>query len=347
MIDLRSDTVTQPTEEMRQAMKDALVGDDVYGDDPTINELEELAANMMGKEAALFVPSGTMGNQLAIMTHTHMGEEMIAASNAHVVVYECGAYARLSGISCSTVDTAKGYISQEDVATHVRDADNNHFPRSTLLCLENPMTNGRVVSLEHMRETYSAAKANNLMVHLDGARIFNAAIAMEVNVQDITAYCDSVMFCLSKGLCAPVGSMLCGSAAFIDKARRNRKILGGGMRQAGVLAACGLVSLNTMVARLPLDHENARYLAEELAKIKGIEVPMEDVETNMVFATIRIPGFDSQRYTDYMLSKGVKVYGALSEETKLYRFVTHHGIGKQEIDRVMVHLREYLQTLSA
>lgn len=347
MIDLRSDTVTLPTPKMREAMKNAVLGDDVYGDDPTINELEALAAHMMGKEAAMFVPSGTMGNQVAIMTHTHMGEEMIAGNTAHVVIYECGAYARLSGISLSAVDMAKGYISKEDVLNHIRDDSNNHFPKSTLLCLENPMTNGRVVSLAHMQEAYSAAKSKGLQVHLDGARIFNAACALNVSVQDIASQCDSVMFCLSKGLCSPVGSMLCGNKAFIDKARRNRKVLGGGMRQAGVLAACGLLSLKEMTERVKEDHENARYLAEKLSDIEGITLSMEDIETNMVFATIQVSGFNSQQYVDYMFRKGIKVYGALSEETQLYRFVTHHGINRQDIDQVVLHFNGYLQTLSA
>lgn len=345
MIDFRSDTVTLPTDAMREAMKNAVVGDDVYADDPTINQLEALAALTVDKEAAVFVPSGTMGNQLAMMTHTQMGQEMIAGDNAHVVVYECGAYARLSGISCAAVDTKKGYISKEDVYSHVRDADNDHFPRSSLLCLENPMTNGKVVSLQHMQEAYEAAKAKQLHVHLDGARIFNAALALGVSARQIAMYSDSVMFCLSKGLCAPVGSMLCGTKAFVEKARRNRKILGGGMRQAGVLAACGLIALNHMIDRLKEDHDNAKYMADKLAELKGIQVNRADVETNMVFAEIHIPGFNSQAYTDYMLSRGIKVYGALSEETKLYRFVTHHGISQADIDKTIQSLQDYISTL--
>ena len=346
MIDLRSDTVTLPTLAMREAMLHAEVGDDVYGDDPTINKLEALAVEMSGKEAALFVPSGTMGNQLAIMTHTQMGQEMIAGQNAHVVVYECGAYARLSGISCSMVDVAKGYISKKDIASHVRDPHNDHFPPTSLLCLENPMTDGRVVSLEHMQEAYEAAKSHGLSVHLDGARLFNAATAMKVDAKDIVKYTDSVMFCLSKGLCAPVGSMLCGTKQFIAKARRNRKILGGGMRQAGVLAACGLVALTTMVDRLEEDHANARYLGEQLQAIDGIEVELDAIETNMVFARILVGGFDSNAYTAYMRRQGIKVYGALSEETKLYRFVTHHGVSRQDLDQAVRHLKDYIQTIA-
>lgn len=345
MIDLRSDTVTQPTQEMREAMKNAVVGDDVYGDDPTVNQLETLAAEMMGKEAALFVVSGTMGNQVAIMTHTQMGQEMIAGINSHVVAYECGAYARLSGISCSMVDTMKGYISAEDVVSHIRDSENNHFPRTTLLCLENPLTDGRTISLDHMRAAYQTAKERGLRVHLDGARIFNAACALGVSAREIAEYSDSVMFCLSKGLCAPVGSMLCGSKDFVAQARRNRKVLGGGTRQAGVLATCGIVSLRTMAGRLSEDHRNAKFLAERLAQLEGFYVNLSEVETNMVFATIKVPKFSSQKYTEYMLGKQTRVYGALNEETKLYRFVTHHGVTRQDIEYVVSEIAAYIETL--
>lgn len=336
-IDLRSDTVTQPTLEMRKAMANSIVGDDVYEDDPTVNELEKMAADMVGKEAALFVPSGTMGNQIAIMTHTKFGDEIIVNAKSHIVKYEVGAAARLSGVSYSIVDNPDGRIHGNNVHEKVRGVD-IHYPETGLLCLENALTDGTVVSLELMKEAYEAAKEHNIPVHTDGARIFNAAVSLGVDVKELTQYTDSVMFCLSKGLCSPVGSLLCGSKEFINKARKNRKILGGGMRQAGVLAACGLISLNTMAKRLKEDHDNAKYFAAELVKFPFIKLDMETVQINMVFFKIEKDGFDSSDFAEYMLNNNIKISANPSNE---FRFVTNNDVKREQIDIVLNTMNKY------
>lgn len=339
MIDLRSDTVTQPTEEMRRAMAEAVVGDDVYGDDPTINRLEQLAAEMVGKEAALFVPSGTMGNQLGVMTHTRRGDEIIAGARCHIVHYECGAPAVLSSVSYHLVDNADDIIREQDVIKGIRPVD-IHNPRTSLLCLENALTSGRLVPLDVLQAASAAARSRGVSVHLDGARIFNAALGLGVDVKDIAACGDSVMFCLSKGLCAPIGSMLAGSAEFVDRARRNRKILGGGMRQAGVLAAPGLIALEKMVGRLPEDHQNAKHLARSLNALNFVSCSEAETEINMVFFDITKPDFDPDAYIAYMAGHGVTVYGEVS--TGRYRYVTHNGITKDDIDFVVAKLGEFI-----
>ncbi len=339
MIDLRSDTVTQPTEEMRKAMAEAPLGDDVYGDDPTMNHLEELAAKTIGKEAALFVVSGTMGNQLGVMTHTKRGNEIILGKNCHIVRYECGAAAVLSQVSFHQVDNPNGFIYPEDVAKGFRTSD-IHSPETGLLCLENALAGGRVVPLEIMRASSGAARERGVPVHLDGARIFNAALSLGLDVKEIAACADSVMFCLSKGLCAPVGSILAGSRDFIQRARRNRKILGGGMRQAGVLAAPGIIAIEKMTRRLGEDHENAKYLAQKLQALNFVECNPGEVEINMVFFNIRKPGFSADAYTKHMLGKNIKVSGETSPGR--YRYVTHHGITRKDIDLVIDSLGEIL-----
>ncbi|HZJ98582.1 MAG TPA: low-specificity L-threonine aldolase, partial [Tissierellaceae bacterium] len=327
-IDLRSDTVTQPTKEMRQAMHDAILGDDVYGDDPTVNKLEKLAAKMVRKEAALFVASGTMGNQVAIMSHTKMGDEIILSANSHIVQHEVGAAARISGVSYSLVDNPDNRISKEDVLNKIRTEDIHH-PNTGLLCLENALSDGTVLSLEEMEELYDAAHTNNIPVHLDGARLFNAATYLMVEAKEITKYTDSVMFCISKGLCSPIGSMLCGDQEFINIARKMRKLLGGGMRQAGVLAACGLISLEKMVQRLQEDHDNAKYLATKLNEIEGFSVDMDKVQINMVFCEINKEDFNSQEFVSKMLAKGVKING---DQGNKIRFVTNNDVSREDID---------------
>ncbi len=340
MIDLRSDTVTQPTDEMRKAMAEAPVGDDVYGDDPTVNRLEELAAKMMGKEAAVFVVSGTMGNQLSVMTHTKRGNEIILGKHSHIVHYECGAAAVLSQVSFCTVDNPNGFMYPEDVVNNFR-ASNIHFPETGLLCLENALAGGRVVPLEIMKAASDAAHERGVPVHLDGARIFNAALSLSVDVKEIAACADSVVFCLSKGLCAPVGSLIAGSKAFIEKARRNRKMFGGGMRQAGGLAAPGIIALEKMTKRLGEDHENAQYLARKLQALEFVECNPEESEINMVFFTITKPGFDPASYIHQMMKNNIKVSGETSPNR--YRYVTHNGITKQDIDFTVDRLKEILR----
>ena len=335
-IDFRSDTVTKPTGEMRQAMAESVVGDDVYGDDPTIARLEEAGAKALGLPAALFVPSGTMGNQIAVMTHTKRGDEVILGSNAHIAVHEVGAAAVLSGVSYRMVDNPDETVRGQDVVKAIRPED-IHYPDTGLLCLENPLSNGRVVPLNIMEEAYLAASKNKIPVHLDGARIFNAAAYLGVKASDIAKFADSVMFCLSKGLCSPVGSILAGSTEFVNKARKYRKMLGGGMRQAGVLAACGIISIEKMTKRLPEDHDNARYLAERLDEIDFIK--SNEVHINMVFFRINKPSFDHKAFTNALLEKGIK---SNAGEGGLYRFVTHNDISRKDIDLAIDAIREIL-----
>jgi len=329
MIDLRSDTVTHPTDEMRKAMAEALVGDDVYGDDPTVNRLEDRAAQIIGKEAALFVPSGTMGNQLAIMTHTKRGDEILAAAESHIVINEVGAMAVLSGVSVRQVVGNDGMVLASDIKEGFR-PDNIHYPDTGLVCLENALGNGRVVPLDTMKASYGIAHELGLPVHLDGARVFNAALSLGVEAKEIAAYCDSVMFCLSKGLCAPIGSILAGDAEFIARARRNRKALGGGMRQVGVLAAPGLIALEKMTGRLQEDHDNARYLAEKLSQLEGVACDPNTTQINMVFFRIENPNFNDELMVETMCEKGILVSGGSTSGS--YRVVTHNDISKPDLD---------------
>lgn len=338
IIDLRSDTVTQPTDEMRQAMAAAIVGDDVYEDDPTVIELEKISAEITGFDAALFIPSGTMANQLAIMAHTKRGDEVILSRNSHIVAHEVGGAAVLSGVSYRIVDNADDTISGQDIRDNYRDSD-IHYPDTGLVCVENALSNGMVVPLKKMKDAYTAAGEYGLPVHLDGARLFNAAVCLGVDAREITQYCDSVMFCLSKGLCSPVGSMLCGSAEFIRRARKYRKLLGGGMRQVGILAASGLISVTKMTKRLHIDHENAQYIAKALAKIPCITVDADAVHINIIFFKVETPGFDHNAFARHLLTNGIKINAA---DGDVYRFVTHNDVTKDDIDFVLGVMKKYL-----
>ncbi len=338
MIDLRSDTVTMPTERMRELMAAAEVGDDVYRDDPTVARLEELAAELVGKEAALFVPSGTMGNQLCIMTHTKRGEEIIVHEKAHVVFHEAGAIGLLSQCNIAAVHHDKDFVYDTDIIQKVR-GNNIHYPKTSLVCIENALGNGTVIPLADMRQTYRQAKDLGLSVHLDGARIFNAAAYLQVDAKELATNCDSVMFCLSKGLCAPVGSMIAGTKEFIDRARHNRKLMGGGMRQAGILAAAGIEALTVMTKRLREDHEHARYLATELAKFPNITVDLDQVQINMVFFTVH-GKYEDEDFVSYLRKYGIKINGM--EDGKL-RFVTHHGITREHIEEVILRMKTYFE----
>lgn len=337
-IDLRSDTVTMPTKEMRQAMANAEVGDDVYGDDPTVNKLEALAAKMVGKEASLFVPSGTMGNQLAVMSHTQRGNEVILGENSHIVVHEAGATAVLSSVQLRTIKSPDDIVYPAAVLNAIR-SDDIHEPKTGLICMENALANGTVVPLNIMKEVYNIAKSHDIPVHLDGARLFNAAAYLNVEPSDVAKYADSVMFCLSKGLCAPVGSMLAGTKTFVDKARRNRKILGGAMRQAGILAAAGIIALEEMTKRLKADHENARYMAERLMEIKGIELNINSVQIDMVWFRLSSSIIDPDTLVDKLFEKSIKINGP---EGGLYRFVTNNDVSKEDIDYVIECIKELI-----
>lgn len=335
MIDMRSDTVTQPTEAMREAMFRAEVGDDVYEDDPTTKRLEALAAEMLGKEAALFVTSGTMGNQLSLMTHTRRGDEAIVSADSHIVVHEVGAAAVLSGLNLKQLHFENGMFDPLMIEKAIR-SDDIHEPPTSLICVENALANGRVVPVSVMASVHVVAKKHDIPVHLDGARIFNAATALNVDVKELTRYADSVSCCLSKGLCAPVGTVLAGSADFIRRARKNRKLLGGGMRQNGILAAAGILSLTDMTKRLGEDHANARYLAELLKDIPGLHLDPESVEINMVFCKLDWP--HQAGLQAWMLERGVKLGGYLEEEL---RFVTHNDISREDVEKVAGLMKEY------
>lgn len=329
-IDLRSDTVTQPTEEMRKAMLTAEVGDDVYGDDPTMAKLEKLAAEIVGKEAALFVPSGTMGNQLAIMSHTRHGDEIILGEHAHIVIHEVGAAAVLSGVCFRTIKNSNDFVYASDIKNAVR-PDDIHMPKTGLICLENALSNGTVVPLDVMKEAYEAAKEMNIPVHTDGARLFNAAAALDVSARDIAQNTDSIMFCLSKGLCAPVGSILAGTGEFIDIARKKRKMLGGGMRQVGFLAACGIIALEEMTKRLDVDHKNAKLLANRLSELPYVSLDMSKVQINMVFFSVDKPVEAQNSLQAKLYEKGIKINGS---EDGLFRFVTNNDVFESDIDYI-------------
>lgn len=336
-IDLRSDTVTWPTEAMRAAMASASVGDDVYGDDPTVNELEQLAAEMTGKEASLFVPTGTFGNQLALFTWCPRGSEVILGEQCHIIQHEAGAASVIAGVQTRPIFAPEGILALDEITSRIRGND-IHYPPTSLICLENAHSSGRVVSLSSMREISELAHNYGLPIHLDGARLFNAATSLGVKAVDIAENVDSVMFCLSKGLCAPVGSMLAGPRAFIERARRKRKIMGGGMRQAGVLAAAGIIAVKEMTKRLGEDHENARYLAGKLAAIPGLRVHSTALDINMVF--FELPkGIEGSAFVAFMKTHDVVVS---PPELGVCRFVTHYWIDRTAVDKVVSLMAEYI-----
>ena len=339
IIDLRSDTVTNQPDFMREAMFKAEVGDDVYGDDPTVKKLEEMAAKIVNKEAALFVPSGAFGNQLALFTHCKRGSEVILADSNHIIAHEVGASSIIAGVQLRSIDSDNGVIKKEDIEKRIRFEDEDiHFPSTSLICLENAHSSGNVLTLDEMREAFDTAKKYNLPVHLDGARIFNAATYLNTDVSEITKYCDSVMFCLSKGLCAPVGSILAGSKEFIDKARKKRKLMGGGLRQAGFLAAAGIVALEVMSKRLYEDHENAKRLAKELSKIEEIDVDFDNLKINMVFFKFN-KDVNTKALVDYFLENGIKINDA---ENNKMRFVTHYYVKKEDINKIVSTMKNFL-----
>lgn len=327
-IDLRSDTVTRPTLAMRAAMAAAEVGDDVYGDDPTVNELEALAAETLGFEAALFVTSGTMGNQLGIMSQTRRGDEIIAGANSHIFMHEVGAAAVLSGVTVRQVDYPNCIPVPAMVEAAIR-PDDIHEPPTSLICLENALANGRLMPVETMAEIRRIADEHGLNVHLDGARVFNAAAALGVDVKEITRYADSVSCCLSKGLCAPVGAIFAGRAETVKRARKCRKLLGGGMRQAGILAAAGILALKEMPKRLSEDHANAKRLAELLSQIDGVSIDKDSVEINMVFFKL-----DRSAELKAALPEKMKQHGILinPEELGEFRFVTNNDVSAKDVE---------------
>ncbi|WP_434631029.1 threonine aldolase family protein [Chromobacterium sp. CV08] len=337
-IDFRSDTVTQPTPAMRRAMAEAEVGDDVYGDDPTVLSLEALAAEKLGKEAALLVPSGTFGNQLALFTHCRRGDEVIVEDNSHIVWHEAGAAAVIAGAHLRTIEGDKGLMAVGDIERRIRVGDDIHEPRTGLICVENAHGNGRVLPLAAMADTAALARGHGVPVHLDGARVFNAAASLGCDVREITAHADSVMACLSKGLAAPIGSILAGSAGFIAEARRKRKLLGGGLRQAGVIAAPGLLALTEMAARLDEDHANARYLAEGLARLPCVDIDPADVHINLVWFRFNAD-IDASELMSALERAGFR---ANPPQQGVMRLVTHWQVGRADIDRLLEAMQRVL-----
>ena len=330
-IDLRSDTVTLPTPQMRAAMANAELGDDVYGEDPTVNRLEEMAAAKTNKEAALFVASGTMANLVALLTHCARGDEVIVGDKAHTFVNEVGGMAALGGIQPRTLpNQPDGMLALDDIRAAIR-GDNMHWPRTRLIALENTHNacDGSPLTPAYLWSVFELAKSRGIRVHTDGARLFNAAIALGVPVSELTRHTDTVSFCLSKGLSAPVGSLVCGLRDFIAEARRNRKMVGGGMRQAGVLAAAGIVALETMIDRLADDHANAKYLAESIADIPGIALDPARVKTNIVFFDLAPDAPNAAEMAERLARAGVLI--GPSGERRM-RAVTHYGIERQDIE---------------
>ena len=340
-IDLRSDTVTRPTPAMREAMASAEVGDDVFGEDPTVKQLEEMAAQRMGKEAALFVASGTMANIICQMAHCGRGDEMILGDQSHIFFYEQGGSAALGGIHPRTVpNQPDGTIAPATITSAIR-TDDVHFPRSRLLVLENTHNrcHGYPLDLAYLQAVGKLARTNRLKLHIDGARIFNAAIALGLTPHELAEPADSISFCLSKGLAAPAGSLVCGSSVFIQQARRVRKVLGGGMRQAGILAAAGIVALTQMVTRLAEDHANAQKLAQGLQAIDGLKTTPENVKTNIVYIDITQQDLPAATLVQRLHAKGVRL---LPTDLQRMRAVTNYHISPRDIDTTLTAFRSAL-----
>jgi len=330
-VDLRSDTMTRPTPEMRKAMAEAEVGDDVFSEDPTVNRLEEMAADRLGKEAAVLVSSGTMGNLVSELAHCGRGEEMILGNHAHSFFFEQGGSAAVGGIHPRTVaNQPDGKLALDDIRAAIRD-DNIHFPRTRLIVLENThnLCNGCPLDTDYMNAVGQIARDHGLKIHVDGARFFNAATSLGVDPADLAARADSISFCLSKGLAAPVGSMVCGSREFVNEARRARKLVGGGMRQAGVLAAAGIVALTQMVDRLADDHANAKKMAEGLADTPDIAIDPDQIKSNIIFFELTRQDVTAQQLVAQLEAEGVRM---LPVGPQRVRAVTHYHITAEDID---------------
>lgn len=337
MIDLRSDTVTKPTEAMRRAMYEAEVGDDVYNEDPTVKRLEEKAAEILGKEGALFVTSGTQGNQIAVLTHCVSGNEVLLEKDSHIFYYEGGAISAFAGVQTRTISGVRGAMPAAEVESAIRGQD-IHEPETGLICVENThnRAGGAVVPVENMASIFQVAKDHHVPVHLDGARLFNAAVSLNLSVRDFTQYTNTVQICLSKGLGAPIGSIIAGSHDFISKARKWRKRLGGGLRQVGILAAPGMIALTDMVDRLAIDHQHATILAEGIKNIPGLDV-INEVDTNIVLVDIAKKGVASKEFIHRLAEQGVL---AVSFGPTLIRLTTHFDVAKEQLAKVLLVLNK-------
>jgi threonine aldolase len=340
-IDLRSDTVTKPTPAMRKAMAEAEVGDDVYGEDPTVNALQEKVANLLGKEAAIFVASGTMANQLAIKAHTHPGDELIMEATSHPYNFEGGAIAAISGVQVYCLQGVRGILDSSQIEAAIRPAD-HHYAVTRLVCMENTHNRGggSIYPLKNMQEIFRLAKAKGLSVHLDGARLWNAAVATGVKPKEYAQWADSVSVCISKGLGCPVGSLVAGSREFVDRIHRFRKMVGGGMRQAGILAAAGIYALDHHVDRLKEDHESARRLALGLKEIKGTTLNPDHVETNIIIFGVAGTGMTSPAVRDAMKNEGVLMNALGNDQIRL---VTHLDVTRKDIDKALEAFRKVIR----
>jgi threonine aldolase len=342
IIDLRSDTVTLPTPAMREAINTAELGDDVYGEDPATNRLQEMAADMVGKEAALLVPSGTMGNLACVLTHCARREEVILGDKSHTFLNEAGGISALGGIQVHTVpNQADGTMLLEDIEAAIR-GENIHYPRTGLICLENTHNrcSGSPLSPEYTDSVAALAARHGIKLHLDGARVFNAAVALGVDVREVTRSVDSMIFCLSKGLAAPIGSVICGTREFVTEALRTRKLLGGGMRQTGIIAAAGLVALRDMLARLKEDHDHARNLAEGIVRVPGLSIDLQGLKTNIIYFDLASDRLTADEFTTKAGSRGVKF---LPTGPSRFRMVTHYGITAEDIAETLEVLSSIME----
>lgn len=332
-IDLRSDTVTRPTPAMRKAMAEAEVGDDVFGEDPTVNALQEKVARLLGKEASLFVPSGTMANQLSIKSHTQPGDEVIVEASSHPFNFEGGAGAALSGVQFRCLQGVRGILDVSQIEEAIRPAD-HHFPVTRLVCLENTHNRGggSIFPVEKMAEIYRLAKVKELLVHLDGARLWNASVATGMRPHEYAQWADSVSVCVSKGLGAPVGSLVAGTKPFIDRIHRFRKMFGGGMRQVGILAAAGIYALDHHLERLREDHQNAKRLAMGLKKLKGISIDPRNVETNIVIFDVAGTGMTSFQLAEAIKKEGIHIHAISKAQVRL---VTHLDVTAEDIEKTL------------
>ena len=343
MIDLRSDTVTLPTNEMKKFIINSPLGDDVYGEDPSVNLLQKKIAKIFNKEAALFVPSGTMANLISVLTHCNRGDEVILGDKSHIFYYEAGGISAFGGVhSHQLKNYADGTIKINDIENSIRDIGNDHFPKTKLICLENTHNAcyGSAIDTDYFKDVKEIANDNNLSIHLDGARIFNAAIKLNKSVDELTKDCDSISCCLSKGLSAPVGSVILGTKNFILKAKHMRKALGGGMRQAGLIASAGIFSLNNMINRIENDHENATILAKQLSDIKNIEINTNQVHTNIIFIYNRHQSISNTKLLSTLEKNNIKIdYKGSSK----FRLVTHSGFKESDIVTVVNVFKEILK----
>ena len=343
MIDLRSDTVTLPPDEMKSSLIKAPLGDDVYKEDPTVNDLENQISDLFGKEDALYVPSGTMANLISILTHCNRGDEVLLGDKSHIFKYEGGGISVFGGIHSNQLQNNEdGTINIKEINQNIRDSNDDHFPKTTLMCLENThnLCYGAPLDKEYISNVKSLLNKNNIKLHIDGARIFNAAVALNTSVKQLAQDSDSITCCLSKGLSSPVGSLIVSNKNFIAKARKIRKALGGGMRQAGILAACGIFSINNMIERLQQDHDNAKLLAKAIGEMEEIEINTNQVYTNLIFFNLKSNNITCHDFISELLNYEIKID---YKGNQRFRMVTHFGFDKNDVEKVVLTFKKIFQ----